>query len=68
MKNRGFLILLISVIFCMGVSAGFVSANDNPISDNLTMAENTEQVDTLNAADNDDSSDNLSQSEFSYEE
>ena len=67
MKNRGFLILLISVIFCMGVSAGFVSANDNPISDNLTMAENTEQVDTLNAADNDDSSDNLSQSENSDE-
>ena len=67
MKNRGFLILLILVIFCMGVSVGFVSANDNSTSYNLTMAENTEQVDTLNAADNDDSSDNLSQSENSDE-
>ena len=38
MKNRGFLILLILVIFCMGVSIGSASANENDF--NITNSEN----------------------------
>ena len=39
MKNRGFLIFLILVIFCMGVSIGSASANE--LDSNLTFSDNS---------------------------
>ena len=39
MRNRGFLILLILVIFCMGVSIESASANE--LDSNLTFSDNS---------------------------
>ena len=61
MRNKGFLILLILVIFCIGVSTGSVFASDDANStDNLAITNNSYSINKLRVIEDVNSMDNLS--------
>ena len=61
--NKNKLLACLLFIFCLIISIGFVSASDDSPVDNLTLTDNSEQVNNLNVVENENFVDKIDKNE-----
>ena len=61
--NKNKLLACLLFIFCLIISIGFVSASDDSPVDNLTLTDNSEQVNNLNVVENENFVDKIGKNE-----